>query len=238
MCGRFALSKADRKRLEAQFGAVEPPVVADAYNIAPTQPVWAISQRGNERVMRQHRFGLVPSWAKDMKISSSLINARSETIFEKPAFRKAVATRRCVIPASGFYEWRKPDKQPFYFYPEDEQLFAFAGIWESWRPEKDAEPMLSCSIVTGAASNDIAPIHDRMPLLLTRDTLDLWLGEGFSPGDMPAVVAAAQAMPVASHTVSRAVNKAGQGGAELIVNSALPCSLWWTAIISMPAVSG
>lgn len=145
------------------------------YNIAPTQshPIIRLSESGRECALA--RWGLVPSWAEDLKIGYSLINARAETVAEKPSFRTAFKRRRCLIPATGFYEWKKVGKrkQPFHIHRRDDGLMAFAGLWERW--EKGSEPVESFTIITTAANSLMARLHDRMPVILPRDLYSVWL---------------------------------------------------------------
>jgi putative SOS response-associated peptidase YedK len=185
MCGRFTL-RTPLTVLAQQFlfdlGPLSAEVrVTPRYNIAPTQTVAAVRQQtaGSKRELTLLHWGLVPSWAKDTKIASSLINARSETLAEKPAFRTALARRRCLILADGFYEWKKEGKQklPFYFQLQGERPFAFAGLWERWcgADKSAAEPLESCTIVTTTANELCSPFHDRMPVILEPADYDLWL---------------------------------------------------------------
>lgn len=146
------------------------------YNIAPTQPVATVRQAGASRVLGMMRWGLVPSWATDLSIGAQLINGRSETVLEKPAFRESFRARRCLIPADGFYEWKKAGKvrQPFHFGMKDGSLFAFAGVWDRWK--SPGGPWVeSCAILTTAANEMLADVHDRMPVILPRRHYDLWL---------------------------------------------------------------
>jgi len=129
---------------------------------------------GSNRAVNLY-WGLIPSWAKDRKISSHLINARAETLTEKPSFKNAYQHRRCLIPATGFFEWQSTEagKQPYHIHQPDQALFAFAGVWEHW--EHDQESVYSCTIITTVANDKIAPIHDRMPVIITPDDYDRWL---------------------------------------------------------------
>src|SRR4051812_31653774 len=175
MCGRYA-QRTDAKRLAKEFKVAEAPAVEPRYNIAPTQDVLAVSDTGDRREMRFFKWGLVPSWAKDTSMGARLINARSETVAEKPAFRQAFKQRRCIIPADGFYEWQRTGgrKQPFFFMMRDERPFGFAGLWERWEGE-GGEVLNSCVILTTEANEVLRPVHDRMPIILHPDVYDLWL---------------------------------------------------------------
>jgi putative SOS response-associated peptidase YedK len=164
------------------------PELKPRYNISPTQlvPVVRAGQIGRELTML--RWGLIPSWAKDPKIGYSLINARSETAAEKPAFRSAFKRRRCLIPTDGFYEWKKFGKQkmPQHIRRRDGSPFAFAGLWEIWRSPA-GEPLETCTILTTSANEVVAPFHDRMPVILPPEHFDAWLkpGDADAPGLLP-----------------------------------------------------
>ena len=178
MCGRFALF-IDLNTLIEAFGLslnVPPGAITPRYNIAPSQQVVGICQNADGfRRLKSFRWGLIPHWAKDASIGNRLINARSETVHEKPSFRQALRYRRCLIPANGFFEWVREDKgkQPYFIRRKDQAPLAFAGLWESWKgPEGTIE---SCTILTTEANALIAPIHDRMPVILSPPEYDLWL---------------------------------------------------------------
>lgn len=176
MCGRFT-QRADSKRIAKEFKVAEVPAVEARYNIAPTQDVLAVLEREDGREATFFKWGLVPSWAKDTSMGARLINARSETVAEKPAFRQAFKQRRCIIPADGFYEWVRTEarKQPFFFRMRDESPFGFAGLWERWEGE-DGQVINSCAILTTEANEVLRPVHDRMPVILHPDDYELWLG--------------------------------------------------------------
>ena len=174
MCGRFTLASPGEAVGEL-FGLTETPVLAPRYNIAPSQPVAAVRAAGEGRELVALRWGLIPSWAKDPAIGDRLINARSETAAEKPSFRTALRQRRCLLVADGFYEWRKdgPRKQPHLIRFRDRRPFAMAGLWERW--EGPDGPVESCTILTTAANEVVAPIHERMPVILVPETHAAWL---------------------------------------------------------------
>lgn len=188
MCGRFALIS-DTETLIDAFGvapetvAAIPPAVP-RYNIAPTQPVAAIrlSSNSNKRELTFFRWGLIPSWSRDMKSGSRMINARSETVAEKPSFRAAFKRRRCIIPADGFYEWQRTGnrKQPVYIHAADGRPFALAGLWEMWRGEA-GDAVQTCTILTTTPNELMAPIHNRMPVILQPEDFDMWLDPGPQP---------------------------------------------------------
>ena len=181
MCGRYRLSRS--KELLAEHFNVEPDDDWEPrYNIAPTQNVPVIRQRPDEpkRLGSQMRWGLIPAWAKDASIGFKMINARAETVAIKPAYRDVLRKRRCLIPADGFYEWVKDGKAktPLCFTMADNSVFAFAGIWDSWR-SPEGQTIESCSIITTTPNALLADIHDRMPVILTGDAYDPWLDPGF-----------------------------------------------------------
>lgn len=177
MCGRFA-QYSDLSTLQKHFDIrTATCTVSSAYNIAPTQEVLAVIQHEGRRLGRL-RWGLVPRWANDFTGTSGQINARSETLPEKPSFREAFKKRRCLIPADGFYEWKKEarsDKQPWYFTLRSGKPFGFAGLWETWK-NKDGSPAChSCAIITTASDGFIRNIHHRMPVILLPDAYQKWL---------------------------------------------------------------
>jgi putative SOS response-associated peptidase YedK len=175
MCGRFTLT-ASPDELTGFFGLAEVPCIEPHYNIAPTQQVFAVrADPAGGRQGAMLRWGLIPPWADDPAIANRMINARSETVVDKPAFRHAFRKRRCLIAASGFYEWQKTDgkKQPYYIHTRDGQPIAFAGLWERW--EKGGEPVESCTILTTEANDLMRPLHDRMPVILDVKDCDRWL---------------------------------------------------------------
>lgn len=175
MCGRFTLHTLVNLILQ-QCGIEEISwEVKPRYNIAPSQDIPVIRQQDGKRRIDPLRWGLIPAWAKDPKIGYTMINARSETAAEKPSFRAAMKSRRCLIPADGFYEWKKEGKtkQPFLIRRQDEQPFMFAGLWEGW--DKGEGPIESCTILTTAANDFMAPLHDRMPVILSPNDYAAWL---------------------------------------------------------------
>ena len=177
MCGRFTLFEAD-KILSREFGVSGAPPRSPRYNIAPSQPVTAVraAPEGSGRELALLRWGLIPSWSKDPTIGNRFINARAETAREKPSFRNAFRRHRCLIPANGFYEWLRQErgKQPYFIRMRDERLFSFAGLWDRWgAPDKGV--IETCTILTTAANAVLAPIHDRMPVILPPGEYDRWL---------------------------------------------------------------
>ena len=180
MCGRYRLSR--RKQLIQQyFDTAEEVDWEPRYNIAPSQQVGIVRQDRikPERHLSLARWGLIPFWAKDPNIGFKTINARSETAPSKPAFREAFRTRRCLVPADGFYEWQRSGKakQPFHFGMGDDSLFAFAGLWDRWK-DPTRQVVESCSILTTTPNALLADVHNRMPAILSPENYDLWLDPG------------------------------------------------------------
>ncbi|MCJ7602277.1 MAG: SOS response-associated peptidase [Desulfobulbaceae bacterium] len=175
MCGRFALA-ATPEELSHHFNLRKLVTLESRYNIAPTQPITIIRDSTGCYRLSAARWGLIPHWAKDEKIGNKLINARSETIAEKPSFRDAFKERRCLIPAIGFYEWLRKDdqKQPYFIKMKDSGLFAMAGIWESWK-SSDGKVIESCAIITTTANGIVGKIHDRMPVIIPKESYGLWI---------------------------------------------------------------
>jgi putative SOS response-associated peptidase YedK len=219
MCGRFVISiEADELQQELDLG----PMPADwlpRFNVAPSQPV-AVVVNAARRAPEWMRWGLIPSWAKDANIGAKLINARSETVGEKPSFRSAFARRRCLILATGFYEWqRQPSKRaaplPYYFYLVDQQAFAFAGLWETWK-SPEGKDVRSCTILTCPANSVVLPVHERMPVILNRQVCWHWLEERATPDLYPMLVSY-PAEKMAAYPVSRIVNDPAHDSSECIV---------------------
>jgi len=181
MCGRFRLSRS-KQLLEEQF-ATDPweDDWEPRYNVAPTQPVAVIRQDPKEPVRRLSlvRWGLIPSWSKDSSGAARMINARSETASTLPAFGESLRLRRCLVPADGFYEWKRDGKtkQPFCFEVNDGELFAFAGIWDGWK-DANGKVVETCSILTTIPNDVAAVIHDRMPVIVHHEAYDRWLDPG------------------------------------------------------------
>ncbi len=181
MCGRFTQTRSWRELVELYRLAdrLDPVHVPARYNIAPTQDVPVVRRRAHAdvRELVLLRWGLIPSWAKDMGIGARMINARAETVPEKPAFRSAFRQRRCLVVADGFYEWQKQPrgpKQPYFITVAGDRPFAFSGLWERWNAP--GGPVVeTCAIITAKANDLLRPIHDRMPVILTPEAFDLWL---------------------------------------------------------------
>ena len=236
MCGRYT-STSTIADLESVFEVdeVRAEPLPERYNVAPTNPVYAIAlsrpkddegNKGPHRALGTFRWGLVPSWAKDPSVGNRMINARAEGIATKPAYRAAVARRRCLIPADAFYEWQKrsdPDgrpkgKLPFAVKRVDGQPMALAGIWEVWRDkaDPDAPPLRTCAIVTTEANDLMAPIHDRMPVILERKDWATWLDPGTDIERVGRLMVPAADGVLEAYPVSSMVNKVTNDGPHLI----------------------
>lgn len=177
MCGRFTL-RTNPHQLALIFGCEIPSDLPASYNVAPTQSVAALrSREDGQREFTLLRWGLIPHWAKEISIGNRMINARAETIAEKPAYRSAFRQRRCLVLADGYFEWQKvgKSKQPFLIQMRDEAPFAMAGLWESWLDPQQGGAVESCTIVTTEANELTRPIHDRMPVILSAESYGLWL---------------------------------------------------------------
>jgi putative SOS response-associated peptidase YedK len=218
MCGRYRLSR--RKQIiEEHFDSVSlEEDWSPRYNVAPTQPVPVIRQNPNEprRELSLMRWGLIPSWAKDMSGAATMINARSETAATKPTFRDPLTSRRCLIPADGFYEWQKTGKakQPYCFEVNDGELFAFAGLWDRWK-DPSGQWVKSCSILTTTANAVTSTVHDRMPVILDRDNYDLWLDPGMMNVEAVSdLLKPYDARTMRSYPVSTRVNHVANDDAE------------------------
>ena len=178
MCGRFTqnLSWHDIQKL---YALLNPPVNIEArFNIAPTQNIYAVVEREDGRYLERMRWGLIPSWwKKAAKETPATFNARAETVAEKPFFRAAFKRKRCIIPASGFYEWKTSgkEKQPYYITSKDGSVLSFAGLWDEWKDVESGEPIKSGTIIVTAANMTLRPLHDRMPVMLSEKSFAPWL---------------------------------------------------------------
>ncbi|UCC64227.1 MAG: SOS response-associated peptidase [Anaerolineae bacterium] len=222
MCGRFTLFVDPKDLMEAFPGFTVPLDWTPRYNIAPSQPIAVIPNNGQNQI-EFYRWGLIPSWAKDPSIGNRMINARAETVAEKPSFRGAYRRRRCLVLADGFYEWRKEPgraKTPMYIRLKSGQPFAFAGLWEAWRAPDD-QTILSCNIITTAPNSLVAQIHNRMPVILEPDAYDLWLDPAEqSPDRLDAWLRPYPASQMTAYPVSRLVNSPGNDSPDCILPAA------------------
>lgn len=219
MCGRFVLT-ADGQSIQTHFNLVAVPegLAVARYNIAPTQPVMVITNQSPKTITMQ-KWGLIPSWSKDPSIASTLINARSETLEEKPSFRTAFKRRRCLIPATGFYEWGKGEgkaKQPYYIHLKNTPVFAFAGLWETWN-SPDGDMVETCTIITTEPNELISPFHHRMAVILDPDDYDLWLSpDELSPMMLKPLLNTYPVERMAYYAVSSLVNNVRNDSPECI----------------------
>ena len=244
MCGRYASSRKPEdlvEEFEIRTNKVDEALAPD-FNVAPTKPVYAVLERSPssreaevqeppERQLRVLTWGLVPSWAKEPSIGNRMINARMETVAEKPAYKRAFASRRCLLPADGYFEWYptqqagrsgKPLKQPFFIHPQDGGVLAMAGLYEVWRDPQRAEDDVdrfrwTCTVLTTQAEDSVGHIHDRMPMMVERDRWSAWLDPGVSGRDellallVPAAPGRLEAFPVSTD-----VNNVRNNGPALV----------------------
>lgn len=218
MCGRF--SQAQIAELDRElFKLLEVPRLEPRYNIAPTQDVAIVRESATgSRSMDSVRWGLVPHWMRDASVGARFINARAETAHEKPAFRDAFRERRCLVPADGFYEWRKTGgaKQPYYIRLAEAGVFAFAGLWDRW-VSPDGEPLDTFTILTTTPNAVVAPIHDRMPVILPPQAYDTWLDVAVTgPREARDLLGPYSADAMTAVPVSRYVNRPQNEGPECI----------------------
>lgn len=223
MCGRYV--QASSPELLAERFGVDDVQVGERepnYNVAPRLAVPVVRRREDRRVLSELRWGLVPSWAKDPKMGDRMINARAETVATRNAYRRAFAKRRCIIPADGFYEWqRRPGqkrKQPMFVHRRDGEPMAFAGLWEFWREtdDPDGEPLRSCAIITTNANATLAPIHDRMPVILPESAWEAWLDPDAALEVVEGLLVPAPDDTVVAYPVSTLVNNTRNNGSQLV----------------------
>jgi putative SOS response-associated peptidase YedK len=216
MCGRYVLATTYAD-LSALFGELpDAPAPPPRYNIAPTQDVLTVAAVDGVKTSALRRWGLVPGWAKDPAIGNKLINARAETVGEKPSFRTAFKRRRCLVPMTGFYEWKRDGatKQPYFIKTRD-PLFAVAGLWERW--EGPAQTIESCTLLTTSANEAISAIHDRMPVIVPPGRFKHWLDPSSKTEQLAEVLVPYPADEMLLHPVSRRVSSPKEQGPELIL---------------------
>jgi putative SOS response-associated peptidase YedK len=219
MCGRYRLTAKERY-LRDHFGLEEEPEWTPRWNIAPTQQVAVVRRepKKDRRTFSQMRWGLIPSWAKDASIAAHTINAMSETVSEKPAFKEPLRQRRCLIPADGFYEWQRHvpgRKQPFNIGLEDGSVFAFAGLWDCWLNPATGAAVETCTIITTTPNALVSDVHDRMPVILRQEDYDLWLDPGTrNPARVLPLLAPFDARAMRKYPVSEFVNRVQNEGPE------------------------
>ncbi len=220
MCGRFTLTSDSTSFIEMLPGFNLPESLSARYNIAPTQDVTVAANSGHSKLELFH-WGLIPSWAKDPRIGNRMINARSETLGDRPSFRHAYRHRRCFVLADGYYEWRTEPgggpKTPYYIRMASEKPFLFAGLWETWQPPEEEKPVLSCTIITCPANELLERIHHRMPVILDPETYDLWLDtDERGSRNLDHLLQPYPAEEMMIHAVSRLVNHPKNNSADCI----------------------
>jgi putative SOS response-associated peptidase YedK len=234
MCGRYAASRRPEDLVEEfEIDDLPEEVLPASYNVAPTDSVYAVLERAPKdqpdaapvRSLRPVRWGLVPSWAKDAAIGSRMINARMETVADKPAFKRAFARRRALLPADGYFEWygeTKGKKQPFFIRPSDGGVLAMAGLYELWRDKSKADDdparwLWTCTVLTTTAEDDLGRIHDRMPLLVERDRYQAWLDPAHDdPDELRGLLVPAAPGRLTAFPVSTEVNSVRNNGPQLV----------------------
>lgn len=236
MCGRYAATaNPDELVEEFEIDEITGEIPAASWNVAPTDQVPVVVERRDpenaERIVRRlsgFRWGLVPSWAKDIGIGARMINARVETVAEKPAFRKAFSVRRCLIPADGYYEWYTPEqsaasggpkvaKQPFFIHRGDDLPLVMAGLYEFWKSPDDAW-VRSCTIITTSATDALGHIHDRMPMVIGPESWDAWLDPALTEPDQALeLLGVTESDQLEAYAVGRAVGNVRNNGPELVV---------------------
>jgi len=237
MCGRFTL-RTPASIVAAHFGVLEVPPFAPLFNIAPTQPMAVVRHLSGEPVSPRDlawmHWGLIPSWAQDRSMGARMINARAETVAEKPAYRAAFRRRRGLVAADGFYEWQRPEqtaelttgraakrgpggakKQPYYIRLREDRPFAFAGLWETWE-SPDGSPLDSATILTTEANELMRPIHDRMPMILAPEDYARWLDPATDPGELSALLRPYPSDEMTAYPVSTYVNSPTHDGPRCI----------------------
>jgi putative SOS response-associated peptidase YedK len=208
MCGRYTVA-VDPQLLAERFNVALPEDTVPRFNVAPTDPVLALAERSAGRELMVARWGLIPHWAKEAKIGARMINARAETLAERSAYRPLLAKGRCLILADGFYEWRlDPDgrKRPVRYTLADGEPFGFAGLWTGWRDPASGEQLRSCTIITTSANELVAPVHDRMPVILPRGVEQQWLDRDVAPAEALALLQPYPAEQMLSAEASMLVN--------------------------------
>lgn len=220
MCGRFTLTS-DMDTILYRFSSIATPTISHRprYNIAPSQPILAVVNHGKQNTIQEFIWGLIPFWSKEPTPGSKIINARSETLTEKPSFKNLVSGNRCLIPANGFFEWKLDGKikHPYLIRLKSHQLFAFAGLWDVWHsPEGD--PIYTCTIVTTEANSAIRSLHNRMPVILTPELEQIWLDPGIT--DHEVVTSMLKPYPseeLAIYKVSTLINSPRNDSPECII---------------------
>jgi putative SOS response-associated peptidase YedK len=225
MCGRYVLKQKDLEALMEQLGVEDPREFVSRYNIAPSTVIPAVrTTAAGQREPAGLQWGLVPHWSKDASGGARFANARADGVATKPAFRDAFRKRRCVVPASGFYEWQTIGrlKYPWYFEMADGKPFVFAGIWERWR-SADGVELQTCSLITTTPNDVVRPLHDRMPVILPREAIDQWLDPAVNdPTQLEPLLAPLPAEKIRATPVSPRVNSVRNEGPECLEPAPVP----------------
>lgn len=220
MCGRYTFAPGNLALFAERFGVGAPPQSASGYNIPPGRPVAAVVHRADSLPScEMFHWGLIPAWAQSAERPYKMINARVETVAEKRAYSSLLQQHRCLIPADGFFEWQAAasgPKQPWWFHLPGAELFAFAGLWTSWQPQPDVEPVNSCTILTTAAKDVVSPVHGRMPLILRRDDESRWIDPEVGSDAAISIVSANANADLVDEAVARNVNDTRNTGPECI----------------------
>jgi putative SOS response-associated peptidase YedK len=220
MCGRFTSSR-PRGTIAERFQVAVPDSYSERFNVAPTQGALIVRNRDDESEAVMARWGLLPHWAKDERVPFKMINARAETLTEKPAYRSLLGKHRCLVVADGFYEWRlgaDGKKEPVYFQLTNGKLFGFAGLWTSRRDDATGESVDSCTIITTAPNELVAPMHDRMPVILPRELEHAWLDPELPKDHALELLRPYDAAGMTFTVASRLVNWVQNEGPELLVS--------------------
>ncbi|MBN1327170.1 MAG: SOS response-associated peptidase [Candidatus Cloacimonetes bacterium] len=214
MCGRFAIYSSVQAIIDYAKTINKIKSLQANYNAAPGQIIPIVMLDQGEKILEPVKWGLIPFWAKDPKIGYRMINTRAETINDKPSFKAAFRHRRCLIPANGFYEWKKPEKQPFFIHLTEREMFTFAGIWEEWH-HPDGSSLRTCSIITTVPNRIMREIHDRMPVILTTENEENWLQQN-EPKELLNLLAPYNSDDMEFYPISKAVNSYQNNSAELL----------------------
>lgn len=228
MCGRFVQSHDASFYADAfQVETIRTDGIPASFNVAPTDEVYAVAEHDGKRQLGAFRWGLIPFWAKDRRIGARNINARVESVADKPAFRESFTRRRCLIPADGFFEWQvlPKGKLPHYIYRSDGKPLALAGLWASWRDPETEEWVRSCTIITGPPNSMVAELHDRMPVILPEDAWQAWLDpESRESGQLQSLLTVFPEQGMGKHPVSTLVNKVANNYPECIAPLETPAA--------------
>jgi putative SOS response-associated peptidase YedK len=220
MCGRFVQTQSAETYAEYfSVDVVRSDPLPASWNVAPTDRVYAIAEHHDERLLGTFEWGLVPWWAKDRKIAAKHINARVETVADKPAFRDSFREKRCIVPADGFYEWEKKDKGklPHYIYRTTGEPLALAGLWAAWKDPETEERHRTCTIITGEPDATVAPLHNRMPVILPEAVWGAWLDPTIEDSStLRTLLGSFESPDLAEHAVSTLVNKVANNLPDLV----------------------